>query len=146
MRARKHDVHHARSCPAGEEPLHRGRHDLSFRLTGLVGCDQLPEAINDDVHRVAHFGKLFIAFDRSGNVKLSIERDEFEGTLYQLEVVAHGQDEIHPVDPNPLPSSLLPALANPASRNIWPDMIFYPRLGLVTNPARLSWKYQCLLA
>ena len=78
VRAGKQDVHHARSCAAREKTLHRRRHDLGFGLARLVGVDQRPEAVDDDVHGVAHFGEFFFALNRARHIELAIEGNEFE--------------------------------------------------------------------
>ena len=116
IRAGEHDVHHARTGAAREESLDGGRHDFGFGLARLVGRDQRPEAVDDDVHRVAHFDEFFFALDGARHVELEIEGNQFERTLCQFAIIAHGHDEIHAVDADALPS----AFAARAREIHWP--------------------------
>jgi len=126
--------------------LHRGRHDFGFSLARLVGRDECPEPVNDDVHGVAHFGELFVALDRACHIELAIKGNQRKRTPCQLHIVAYGHDEIHAVHSDSFPSTFLPSFAKPASWNIRPDMVFDPGLGLVADPTRLPRKYKRRLA
>src|SRR5579864_9507021 len=132
--AGKQNVHHARTGAAGKESLDSRRHDFCFGLARLVGRDQSPESVHDDIHRVTHFGEFFFALDRARHIELVIERHHFKWPVCKFAVVAHSHDEIHAINADTLPSAFPRAVSDPLPGNIGPDMIFYPRLDLVPNP------------
>src|SRR5258708_6458394 len=134
------NVHHARSSAAREETLDRGRHDFGFGLAGLVIGNQRPEAIDDDVHGVADFDKFFFALHSASHIEFLIKGYEFERTLREFAVVANGHDEVHPESADSLPFVFDGAVAQPVAGNVGPDLIFYPGLLLVTDPASLARK------
>src|SRR5207249_6717756 len=106
--AREQDVHHARPRATGEEALDRGGHDLGFGFAGLVGGDERPEAVKDDVHGVAYFDEFFFTLYGAGHVELNVERFELEWALAELAVVADSHDEIQAIDPYAFPAALVP--------------------------------------
>src|SRR6185437_11782883 len=76
--SRKHDIHHAQSGTAREKPLDGRRHDFSLGLSGLVRFQKSPKTVEDDVHAIADFSKLFSALDRAHCVKALIKGNQLE--------------------------------------------------------------------
>src|ERR1700675_1356788 len=140
MFSREQNVHHARPGAASEETLDCGRHDFGFGLARPVSGNQRPETIDDDVHGIADFDKFFFALHGARHVEFLIKGHKFERTLRQFTVVADGHDEVHPKSANTLPFPLGGAIAQPPAGNVGPDLIFYPGLLLVTDPASFARK------
>ena len=115
-------------------------------LPGLYAGNQRPEAIDDDVHGVANFDEFFFALHGARHVELLVEGDEFERTMREFAVIAHGHDEIHAEDADALPFALDGAIAQPLAGNVGPDLIFHPRLFLVADPAGFAGKNERRLA
>ncbi len=144
--AGEQDIHHARPRASGEKAFHRRRHNLRLRLACLVGPDQRPEAVQNNVHRVAHFGQFFFALHGAGHVELLIEWHQLQSSTSQFAVIAHRHHEIHAVHTEPLPSPFDASIADPLPRHLRPNLLPHPRLALVANPARFSRKHQRRLA
>ena len=132
------NVHHARSGATSKESFYRGRHNLGFGLARLIRSDQSPKTVQNDVHGVTNFGKLFFALDRARHIELEIKGDEFERTIAQLAVIANCHDEVHSIYANAFPATFTATLANPLAGDIWPYLIFDPRLRLIADPASLA--------
>src|SRR3989441_4021314 len=129
------NVHHAWTGATGKEALYGGRHDFGFGFARLVSGDQSPEAVENDVHRVAHFSKFFFTFYSARHVELKIERDEFKLSVAKLAIITNRHDEVHSIDTNSFPATLAATLADPLTGDIRPDLIFDPGLGFIANPA-----------
>ena len=132
------NVHHAWTGATGKEALHGGRHDFGFGFARLVSGDQSPEAVENDVHCIAHFGEFFLAFYCARHIKLKIERDEFKLSVAKLAIITNRHDEVHSIDTNSFPATLAATLADPLTGDIRPDLIFDPGLGFIANPARFA--------
>src|SRR5205823_2162115 len=102
------NVHHAWTGATGKEALHGGRHDFGFGFARLVSGDQSPEAVENDVHCIAHFGEFFLAFYCARHIKLKIERDEFKLSVAKLAIITNRHDEVHSIDTNSHPVLLVP--------------------------------------
>src|SRR5438309_1063592 len=135
VRAAKDNVHHPRACTPREKTLHGRSHDFSFGLSGTISAQKRIEAIEDDVHRVAHARQFFFAFHRARQVELKIKRHKIEGAMLQFPVVAHGHNEVQSIDGDAFPFFLFHLLAQPFPRNFRPHLIPHPRRFLVANPA-----------
>src|SRR5271166_981028 len=140
MFAGEKNVHHARAGAASKETLDRRRHDFSLGLARPVRGNQRPEAVDDDIHGIAHFDKFFFALNGAGHVEFLIKGHQFEWTLRQFAIVANRHDEVHAERTDAFPLALGGTFAQPLAGNVGPNLIFHPRFFLVADPSSFAGK------
>src|SRR5262249_51394952 len=82
MSTREQNIHHPRPSSARKEALHCRSRDLCLGLSGSIRANQRPKPVEDDVHRIAHFGEFFFALHCPRHVELRVEGNEFESSLW----------------------------------------------------------------
>src|SRR5258708_210626 len=136
------DVHHARTCAASEETFHSRRHDFSLGLAWFIRRHQGPEAVQDDLHGVAHFDQFLFALYGAYHVECRVEGNQFEGSFSQLAVITNGHHKIHAVDSEAFPLFFGASFGEPVTGHIRPNLIFDPGLGFIAYPTRFPRKYE----